>query len=36
MTGVLLSKCAFENKAGGADMTPDLNNKHLIKLYYQM
>jgi len=34
MTGVLLSKCAFENKLGGADVTPHLNNIYLIKLYH--
>jgi hypothetical protein len=26
MTGVLLLKCAFENKVSAADMAPDLNN----------
>jgi hypothetical protein len=37
MTGVLLSKCAFEKKkVDGADMAPDLNNINLIKLYYQL
>jgi len=35
MTAVLLSKCAFENKVGAADMTPDLNNICLIKSLYQ-